>query len=134
MYAQNEISYSYDSAGNRIERRLITLKSNVKSAFAGESFSTDRADTDVFEEEFKSRKITIYPNPTKGNLSINISGANFNSSCMAQIFSITGKKLRELPVQANSITQLNMNHLPASTYLLILIFDDEKLTYKIIKQ
>lgn len=134
LYAQSEINYSYDSAGNRVERNVIMLKSIAKSASAGENVSNERVDTNAFEDEFNERKISIYPNPTSGNLAINISGANLSSSCIAQVYNIIGKKLMELPVQMNNVTKLNMNNLPASTYLLILIFDSEKLTYKIIKQ
>lgn len=134
LYAQSEINYSYDSAGNRVERKVIMLKSLAKSALAGENFNSESVGVDVVEDEFKERKIAIYPNPTKGNLAINISGANFKSSCMAHLYNISGRKLMELPIQLNNVTKLNMNNLPASTYLLILIFDSEKLTYKIIKQ
>lgn len=131
--AQSSVKYSYDSSGNRESRRIITLKS---ASFSQAAFSENEMaieEEDVFKEEFKERSITIYPNPTKGNLGINISGADFNSKCRALVYNIRGQKLMDFPVQMNTITPVDMNSLAPATYILILIIDDEKLNYKIVK-
>lgn len=130
--AQNSVKYSYDSSGNRETRRIITLKSASFSQSAA-SENELAIEEDVFKEEFKERSITIYPNPTKGNLGINISGADFNSKCRALVYNIRGQKLMDFPVQMNTITPVDMNSLAPATYILILIIDDEKLNYKIVK-
>ena len=133
-YSQNGIAYSYDGAGNRIERRVITLRTTSKTALSGETILTEIEKDDIFEEQFKERKITIYPNPTKGNVGINISGTDFNTSCQAHLYNLMGKKLMQFQIHTNTVNPIDMNNLPAATYLLVLIFNNEKLTYKIIKQ
>lgn len=133
-YSQNGIVYSYDGAGNRIERRVITLKTTSKTALSGENILTAIKKDDVFEEQLNERKITIYPNPTRGNVGIDISGADFNTNCQAHLYNLMGKKLMQVQIHMNTVNPIDMNNLPAATYLLVLIFDSEKLTYKIIKQ
>lgn len=137
-HRKTDICYSYDDAGNRINRRSIILNSTPPPNLVSASFTKEKIseveNPEVFEENFNERKISIYPNPTKGNLGVHISGSDFGNKCQAQLFSVMGKCLLQTNLQAGVINTISMTHLSPSMYVLVLIFDDEKLTYKIIKQ
>jgi len=62
------ISYAYDNAGNRISRTILlsTSPQGVKKA----------EDPVLVEYQIGERKITVYPNPTKGKLAVEITGGN----------------------------------------------------------
>jgi hypothetical protein len=134
---QTAIEYKYDDAGNRTDQRLVTL--NIMASVAPGNFNTpprlDELDkSEAFVEDFREREIAIYPNPTRGQLAISINGEDFDTECTAQLFSVTGKKLQELKVNMNTITPVDMRSYTTGLYLLVLIFEDEKLSYKIIKK
>jgi YD repeat-containing protein len=133
VHSQTKISYEYDDAGNRIERVIVIDKLSILEPFP-EDDQRDNERQKPFEEQFNQRKISIYPNPTKGNLAVNISGIDFNSTCKGLLYSMMGKKIIEFDIQSNTITPVKMDHLSPGMYILILIIDKEKLSYKIVKQ
>lgn len=134
---QKAVTYEYDDSGNRTDQKLVVL--NAMASVAPGNFNTppklDELDkSEAFVEDFKEREIAIYPNPTRGQLAISINGEDFDAKCTAQLFSITGKKLQELKVNMNTITPVDMRSYTTGLYLLVLIFENEKLSYKIIKK
>ena len=64
-YAQNKIKYTYDSAGNRLSRQKEIVV-QTRGALS------DEEEPSVYEEELSETKVTIYPNPTKGVLKVDI--------------------------------------------------------------
>ena len=68
--SQNIVSYAYDNAGNRISRKIVGLNSNPTHAKATVENSLP------VQEQLGDSKITIYPNPTKGTLAVEIAGGN----------------------------------------------------------
>ncbi len=134
---QTAVKYEYDDAGNRTVQKFVTL--NAMASVAPGNFNTppklDELDkSEAFVEDFKEREIAIYPNPTRGQLAISINGVEFDTECTAQLFSLTGQRLQELKVNMNTITPVDMRSYTPGLYLLVLIFENEKLSYKIIKK
>lgn len=130
-----KITYSYDNAGNRIVRRVVILQNKAAFVASNNKMAGGGIDSKMlFTEQLGSRKITIYPNPTRGRLAVEIEGIPNKSNIKAQLFNIKGALLKQLPITANSKTPVDMQRLNAGTYLLVLFIDDERLTYKVIKQ
>jgi len=67
---QNIVSYAYDNACNRITRKIVLLCSNPMH------IKIDTIAPAPVEEQLGERKITVYPNPTKGELKVDITGGN----------------------------------------------------------
>lgn len=75
---------------------------------------------------------SAYPNPTKGVLTLKVENYDIKDLTY-QLFDITGKLIENKIVQG-SLTNITMNNLPASTYLLkIMQGSTEVKTFKIIK-
>ena len=58
------IAFTYDKAGNRIERKTFLLKS---------SSASENEPEQLFEDSLADQEIRIYPNPTEGHLMVSIS-------------------------------------------------------------
>ncbi len=130
-----KITYSYDNAGNRIERRVVTLRKAAAFVASTSQMAGGGIDLkEVFSENRGDRKITIYPNPTRGKLALEVVGVSYDSKLSAKLFNIKGALLQQFKVAANGRTAVDMQALTPGTYLLVLFIDKEKLTYKIIKQ
>ena len=80
--AQSKIGYSYDSSGNRVERTIVL--ETVKKAKA--SPEIERSFTDNIDE----RNVKIYPNPTQGQLRVDISRLDEGDKCTLSLYSISG--------------------------------------------
>ena len=62
------IKYTYDNAGNRLTRQKeIVIQTRG-------ALSDDEGEPSIYEEKLSETKVTIYPNPTRGILKIDISG------------------------------------------------------------
>jgi len=66
--SQNMVSYAYDNAGNRISRRIVLLNSNPPH------IKRDSIAPAPVIDQLGDRKITVFSNPTKGTLAVEITG------------------------------------------------------------
>ncbi|MDM8162163.1 T9SS type A sorting domain-containing protein [Labilibaculum sp. K2S] len=132
--SQNNISFTYDVAGNRVSR-TINL-SSTKSGINGgdtEKLSFEKSE-DFFTEILAEKEIKIYPNPTRGQLRVDILGyEDLDSNSSIQVFTTGGALLYKsnTPSQTNDI---NLSDKPAGLYLMVITIGSEKSTWKIIKQ
>ena len=128
------ISFAYDAAGNRVSR-TITLGGTKSSASGNESeqFALEQNE-DFFTEVLAEKEIKIYPNPTRGQLRVDILGyEQLNNKCSIQVFSSGGR----LVYKTNSLSQsnnINLSSQAAGLYLMHIAIGKEKTTWKIIKQ
>jgi len=97
----------------------------VQQAF--EFFTMGIGDTDL------DISLTAFPNPTTENLTLQISNYN-NEALSYQLFDMQGKQLSNGPITAHQ-TQIPMNRLPAATYFLSVVNQENKKvqSFKIIK-
>ena len=86
--AQNKIKYTYDDAGNRLTRKKEIVVQTRGALNNGEEPS-------VYEEELSETKVTIYPNPTKGMLKVDISGVEKFENARISLYDLTGKLLQQ---------------------------------------
>lgn len=127
----NMVSYAYDMAGNRISRKIVLIGSNPAHAKAEEPIP--------MEETMGERKITIYPNPTKGALAVTISGGNDKpvsaggDEIRIILYSAQGTQLQNHIAQWGT-TAINMKTYPVGWYILRVQAGEKRTEFKIIKQ
>jgi YD repeat-containing protein len=119
--AQN-VTYSYDAAGNRTARVVTLLRST-------ESSSPVKAMEDIIAEH----QIKIYPNPTKGMLSVDI--GNLEKDIMAELIlsDVTGRTISRQKSGSGTV-YFNLSSKPSGIYILKIIIKGESVTWKVIKQ
>jgi len=122
------ISYGYDDAGHRISRKIITLK----SAKVSEVTSTAK-NNEVYEENLGEQKIFIFPNPTRGELKVEISGYEKSTQTALYLYSLSGTLLLN-KTSTNSFMTLDLSTYPIGTYILKIILDNNLKEWKIVKE
>jgi YD repeat-containing protein len=121
-----DVSYTYDAAGNRTARVInMTKSATVNNAETAEV----QPSTDLLQEQ----SITIYPNPTKGILSVSVPTIDNNMKGEVSIIGIDGGELMRKPL-TSSLMQLNISSQPSGIYLMRISIGTESVTWKIIKE
>lgn len=124
--AQQRVKYTYDNAGNRLTRQKEIVVQTRGALNNGEEPS-------VYEEELSETKVTIYPNPTKGMLRVDISGVEKFENAQISLYDLTGKLLR----QWAGISQSNAIDLSERTpgmYIMQVAYNGKVSSWKIIKE
>ena len=67
LQAQTKIRYSYDVSGNRVRREIVLSRVQNRAL-------ADPEDEKPLSEKFAGQTVRFYPNPTKGQITIAISG------------------------------------------------------------
>lgn len=131
-----DVYYEYDELGNRILRYVIYL--NTKSGYtkSGES-SKFVADTNYQEEPIISKLdefvLKVYPNPTKGNLKVEINGESEILNSQVEIFNSNGKMIFSLK-KIQREYDLNLFDYPDGIYILRMTLNGKPYDWKIIKK
>ena len=127
-FSQQIISYAYDNAGNRISRKVIDLTVTPNPTHVKKG-----ADPEPVVEQLGERKITVFPNPTKGSLAVEIVGGDEKDELSISLYTATGQQLLSKSVQAGT-TPINMTTYPKAYYVLRVQAGEKYTEYKIIKQ
>ena len=122
------VSYAYDQAGNRISRKIVPLNSSPANVKKHEE---DPAPVPVVEQ-LGERTITIYPNPTKGALGVEITGGNDKDEMRMVLFGPQGTQLQSHKVRSGT-TSLNLSSYPTGWYILRVQAGEKMTEFKIIK-
>lgn len=130
LKAQTPIQYSYDNSGNRILRKVITLKS---AKVLPDSTNISKKGKDIYEDNLGNKKIIIYPNPTKGELRVDIGNYEDTPVSGLSIYDISGKLIIKKS-QVNQSTILDLFPYPSGTYVMIIYIGNEKAEWKILKE
>ncbi len=120
--------FSYDSSGNREKR--IYIGTELKSATIEGSTAFKKEEPLIDKVGFG--EIKIYPNPTKGNLVVEIPDLEAEAIRLL-IFNLQGKQLVNKNVSPNTRTQLNMNSFLSGMYIMKVVAGKESSDWKIIK-
>ncbi len=124
MHGQS-ISYTYDAAGNRTSRQVITLPpQNVKK---------QPTDSVVVQDRLEERTILIYPNPTRGALRIDIAGGNPDEKLRIILYSGQGTMLYHADAHIGS-NPLDMSIYPKGWYILQIQAGESRREFKVIKE
>jgi len=122
--ADGIINYGYDEAGNRVSAvRVINLRQ-------AETDSTGKVKPMLHELTY--HRITIYPNPTDGNFSIEIGTPETIEQAFITIYSMSGTIIYR-DDEPDAVNEIDITSSPDGMYLLIIRIDGENSTWKIIK-
>lgn len=118
------VNYEYDNSGNIKSRKVITLK----SSFA-ESDSTVLEPKMIEDTEIK---IKIYPNPTSGNLKIEVLDYKDNEEMIFYVYDLNGRLLLNTR-RGGSINTLDLSRFPNGAYILYMTRKGANSSWRIIK-
>lgn len=122
-FGQNQVEFGYDTAGNRTSRQIVSL---LKSATLSEK-------TAIAEETLGEKSIKLYPNPTYGLLTMDISDLEENEKVAIQVSDMKGRTLLK-KVQTTSNFQIDLTAHPKGFYILSATIGSERKEWKIIKE
>ena len=125
-YAQNKIKYTYDSAGNRLSRQKEIVVQTRGSL-------NHREEPSVYEEELSETKVTIYPNPTKGMLKVDISGVEKFENARISLYDLTGKLLQQWAGISQS-NEIDLSERTPGMYIMQIVYNGNTSSWKIIKE
>ena len=127
VFAQTVLQYSYDSAGNRISRLLVTTRSFSPSQ------ENDSLDHDTWENRLAKEDIHVYPNPVSTDLTVNLSELPEPGNGVLRLYDMQGKLLLEETVRTTE-TVVPMREFIPAVYIMKLTFGETQSIWKIIKQ
>ena len=145
--AQNQVTYGYDASGNRI-KRVIVLPSKSPSPPAETEMETEakteteteaepkteeQVEPKIFSEMLKDFSVRIYPNPTKGDLTVEIQSLPDENTATLRLYSMSGNLILQRTGVRN-IETLNISNQAAGIYILKITSGDSSTEWKIIKQ
>ena len=129
-----QISYTYDNSGNRITRQKVISMPNMVKSVEDISESTEEDDTASYEDYVAEAKITIFPNPTRGSLRIDINGITIPAEAKIYLYDISGKMVMQLNAISESNT-LDISSQPSGVYIMRIYMDESNSTvWNIIKE
>ena len=126
-HAQTNVGFIYDNAGNRIQRQIVLSSKRTV-------ITDDNVLNQLTDDELNAQKIVIYPNPVKSSLTINVSVKRNGFFCTYKLMDNSGKILRTGEINQSGEYSIQMEGYTPSLYFLVLQYDTEYLSYKIIKQ
>ena len=119
----DSISYSYDANGNR-----VTLLNNGMNR----SNPTDETERKPSSESLGQHRITIYPNPTDGRISVEITGTGSLEESAITVYGIMGNMVyndSEIDVE----NEIDLTTCPDGMYILVIKIGSDIGIWKIIK-
>ena len=127
LYSQNAVVFKYDDAGNRTSREIPTV--TLRSSASEEPADSTNVATDLLQNYI----IKVYPNPTFGQLTIEIEDFEVETPLDVVVFDRYGKILQR-HVMGEPFINLNLTQYPSSTwYIVAFILNEERRDFKIIK-
>ncbi len=121
VYA-DRIVYTYDASGNRTSSREIVFRGQGSE----DNDSTPRRDN------LSLRRITIYPNPTEGELKVEITGGESFEGSSITIYGASGTVVYYND-EIGALNNIDLTQYPKGIYLMIIRIDGETSNWKIIK-
>ncbi|MEI8047024.1 MAG: T9SS type A sorting domain-containing protein [Bacteroidota bacterium] len=125
IVAQTKVCYNYDKAGNRILKEFC-LKSTP-------SLADSNSVSQPITENLGEMHITLYPNPTQGHLTINITNLPDNAKGEIILSDMTGRLLiKQNTFRENTLLDLSSH--PIGIYVLKIWIGDKVSEWKVIKE
>lgn len=120
--AQTPIVYNYDATGNRILRQAVrTTQPNISPQQHEERIV------------IPILKMSIFPNPTTGPVTIEIEKLSSEDSCTAVVYNIAGTQILSQPIHS-TFTCVDLSQYPAGYYILQVTLNGANNSFKIIKE
>lgn len=123
--AQQQLSYAYDAAGNRVSRTIVMGTRGASSV--------NQPDSVFLEEVLAEKQVKIYPNPVQYELTISITGYEPSMRGEYSLFSLGGSMLARRKITGET-TRVDMSLFSKGTYILNIQLEGRPTSWKIIKQ
>ncbi len=124
--ATRTVEYFYDDHGNRTRRIYHIIEfSSLKSA---------QLDPQEIETADKKSKILVYPNPTKGQLGIEINDVEEESNGTITIYDDLGRVVSISQYKGNGRTNINLTNHKNGVYIMTVELSGKTTHFKIIKE
>lgn len=121
-----KVEYTYDSSGNCTGRNVIILQSSAKLLEQEQK----QEDLPIFED--KQVNVKIYPNPTRGQLKVEIPEFQYNEAVVFSIYDMSGRLYKNQKA-TESIVDLDLSSYSAGTYILRMNRNGKYSSWRIIK-
>ena len=124
--SSQNISFTYDADGNMESRYVVQLKSSTSQ------YEEEETPSEIISVELSAQKISIYPNPTKGEICVEISSLNPEEESFIRVFDSSGHLLETKEIVSER-TSIEISGNPG-VYLLNIHLGTNISKWKIIKQ
>jgi len=131
----NTVEFRYDDSGNRILRHTIFLAPTVIKGAAADTLQEEPDDKNQPADEvvILEKTIRIFPNPTRGDFTVNINYLTDDDKVNYSLYSVTGQIISE-GVIAGSETKVSLADYQNGTYFFKLKVNSDSNTWTIIKR
>lgn len=130
--AQTSVQFTYDQTGNRIQRKVITLKSGQVTDSVN-SDTQQAINPEVFTDVLGQSNLAIYPNPTRGALKVKFTNVNEKQNITIQVYDVNGRLVVN-KTKATAESDINLYSAPNGTYIMKISSGSESTTWKIVKE
>lgn len=141
------IMYYYDEAGNRTERMIVyqsfrsatasqekdTITPGIQELQTNGEQTPGGNENNRYEDNLLSKKVLIYPNPTQGQLAIEIQNYTAGTAGDVSIYTANGVLLQAKEITGSNIS-LDIGSQPDGMYLLKIKIDDKVSSWKVLKK
>lgn len=121
------VQFTYDNAGNRTGRAIV-----LASAPMSRGLANDGVKTEIYTDTFADYQLLVYPNPTHGELKIELRGLPEGANYHLLIVNASGQVI----ISRNTIenpTVADLTECPAGIYIMRIQYKDYTKDFKIIR-
>ena len=122
----DRINNVYDAAGNRLTSEKVII-------FTRGSVNGNAPEEKMYQDSLASTRITIYPNPTEGDLRIDIAGVTDFESSGLILYDMAGKVVCNITELSES-NELDITSYANGMYIMVIKIKEESTTWKIVKK
>lgn len=126
------IHFNYDESGNRVKRYIVLGKGSSSGDETSKKYEESNKSAE-FTDKLEELTIKIYPNPTRGQLSVEINGLGIDETVDYQLFSQSGILLGTNKKNGFYFT-IDMGQYPGGLYILRLMIEGKISQWKILKE
>ncbi len=123
------VRFTYDNAGNRVSSKVFTITlSQTKLNAARDSLSEQEMTSSL-----ASCHVTVYPNPTKGEVNLKVGGIDEQAESQVDVYNQNGEFLKTITGKGNTTIPVDLTPYVNGIYLLNFHQGESVQLYKIIK-
>lgn len=122
--------YLYDDGGNRICRKVVEIPANTPR---NHTQPLEQTSSSCFQEQVCSYSCKIYPNPTSGQIQLDIDNLTEPFQGIADLYNSNGVFLRSFRI-SESFNIFDLSDCPPGMYILRLNINKKSEEWKIIKR
>ena len=127
------VSFSYDADGNMTSRNVVRLEAPMtKSSSNYPRLQTEEQMQNVLTVTLGEQKISIYPNPTSGRITLGVTLLDSEQKNFLRLYDVLGRLQLAVQIQ-QELTFVEIKG-PAGVYLLDVHLGDHVSKWKIIKE